>query len=191
MKTEAEEVLEIVSEAITKNRKRLMWFGIISLILGVIGTFMSTIITMTSVIMLGIFVIIIGIIFFIEVFSAPKWKGKLFSFVIATLYIISGAIMIGNPMGSAVSFTLFIAIILIVLGIARIIIAFQVKNQTDGWIWIIFSGILNILLGVMIYAQWPESGLWVIGLFVSIDLIIQGINAIILSRIANEMVEEK
>jgi uncharacterized membrane protein HdeD (DUF308 family) len=64
----------------------------------------------------------------------------------------------------------------------RIIAGFQVKGELDGWGWMVFAGILNIILGLLIYAQWPASGLWVIGLFISIELIIQGINAIVLSR---------
>jgi len=191
MNSEAKELLTLVSNAITKNRKRLMWFGIISLILGTIGIFISTIITMTSVIVWGIFVIMAGVIFFIEAFSAPQWKGKLLSFLIAILYIFSGIIMVSDPMGSATWFTLFIAFFLIVMGIARAIISFQVKDQTGAWLWILLGGLLNVLLGAMIYAQWPESGLWVIGLFVSIDLMVQGMNAIILSQVADEYVENK
>jgi uncharacterized membrane protein HdeD (DUF308 family) len=46
----------------------------------------------------------------------------------------------------------------------------------------VFSGVLNIILGMLIYVQWPYSGLWIIGLFISVELMIQGFNAIVLSR---------
>ncbi|MBE8233040.1 MAG: hypothetical protein HAW67_04835 [Endozoicomonadaceae bacterium] len=64
--------------------------------------------------------------------------------------------------------------------------AFQIKDRSSGWGWVAFGGVINIILGVMVYQQWPASGLWVIGMFISIELIIQGINAITLSRIEKD-----
>lgn len=86
-----------------------------------------------------------------------------------------------NPAESAVWFTLFIAAFLIVVGVMRIVIGFQMKDEISGWGWMVFGGLLSIVLGVLIYMEWPFSGLWVIGLFISVELIIQGINGIALS----------
>ena len=76
------------------------------------------------------------------------------------------------------------------IGVMRIIMAFQVKNKTQGWAWVAFGGVLNIVLSVLVYMQWPESGLWVIGMFISIELIINGINAITLSGITKRVQKE-
>ncbi len=55
-------------------------------------------------------------------------------------------------------------------------LGFQQRNEVKGWFWVVFSGITSVILGVLIFAEWPISGLWVIGLFVSIELILQGIS---------------
>ena len=183
---ETTNIAQEISGAVTKNRKRLMGFGILSLILGIVGTFMSVTMTMTSIILFGILIVIGGVIFLVEAFSAPKWKGKLLNLFIALLYIFAGAIMIVNPAGSAVWFTLFIAAFLIVVGVTRIIVGFQIKDEISEWGWMVFGGILSIILGILIYAQWPLSGLWVIGLFISIELIVQGVNSIVLSRVIKQ-----
>jgi uncharacterized membrane protein HdeD (DUF308 family) len=176
----------IVAGMVTQNRKRLMGYGILSIILGFIGIYLSTAMTMTTILFMGIFLIIIGIIFLIETFSAPDWKGKFLNLALSILYIGGGVVTVLNPVSTAIWFTLFLAVFLTMIGVLRIIMAFQIKDRTDAWSWIAFGGLLNIILGVLVYMQWPASGLWVIGLFISIELIIHGFNAIVLSRIVKE-----
>jgi len=176
----------LVSGMVTKNRKRLMGYGILSLIFGFVGLYMSTLMTVSTILVLGIFILIVGIIFMVESFSSPDWQGKLLNLGLAILYIAAGVVTIMNPVAAAVWFTLFLAIFLAMIGVLRIIMAFQIKNQSPAWAWVAFGGLLNIVLGVLVYSGWPQSGLWVIGMFISIELIIHGINAIILSRIVRK-----
>ena len=183
MSKETEYLKEVVAGAVTQNRKRLMGFGILSLILGIIGTFMSVAVTMASMMIFGILFIVAGVVFLIDSFSAPEWKGRLWGLLISLLYVAGGIVMVMYPAGSATWFTLFIAAFLIMIGVTRIFMGFRVKDLISSWGWMVFSGILSIILGMMIYAEWPVSGLWVIGLFISVELIMQGINAIMLSRV--------
>ena len=174
----------------TKNRKRLMGYGILSIIFGFIGLYMSTVMTITTILILGIFMLIIGIVFMIESFSSPDWQGKLLNLVLSVFYTGAGIVSIINPVGSAVWFTLFLAVFLGMIGVLRIVMAFQIKNKSRAWSWVAFGGLLNIILGTLVYMGWPQSGLWVIGMFISIELIIHGFNAIVLSRIVKETQKE-
>jgi len=187
METSTENLGNRISDAVTQNRKRLMGFGILSLIFGIIGLYMSVAMTMASILILGIFVLIAGFAFLVEAFSAPDWKGKLMYVLLALLYIIGGGVIVMNPAASAVWFTLFLAIFFIVIGIFRIIAAIMAKNEVSSWGWILFVGIINIVLGIMIYTHWPVAGLWVIGMFISIELMVRGIDAIILSRVIKKI----
>ena len=180
----------MASGMVTKNRKRLMGYGILSVIFGFVGIYMSTAMTITSILIIGILMLIVGIVFIVESFSSPSWKGKLLNLLLSILYVGAGIVTISNPLATAVWFTLFLAIFLGIIGVMRIIMAFQIRNRTRGWGWVASGGILNIILGVLVYLQWPESGLWVIGLFISIELIIHGINAITLSSIVKEAQKE-
>jgi uncharacterized membrane protein HdeD (DUF308 family) len=175
---------------VTKNRKRLMGYGILSVIFGFVGLYMSTYITISSILIVGIFLLIMGVVFIVEVFSAPDWKGKRLNLALSILYTAAGLVMVVNPVASAVWFTLFLAVFLAMIGVLRIIMAFQIKSQTRAWAWVAFGGMLNIILGVLVYMGWPQSGLWVIGMFISIELIIHGFNAIVLSRIVKETQKE-
>ncbi len=184
------DIESLATGMVTKDRKRLMGYGILSVIFGLIGLYMSTIMTMTTILILGIFMLIIGIVFIVESFSSPDWQGKLLNFGLSILYMGAGVITIANPVAAAVWFTLFLAIFLAMIGVLRIIMAFQIRTRTRAWAWVAFGGVLNIILGVLVYMGWPESGLWVIGMFISIELIIHGFNAIVLSRIVKEAQKE-
>jgi len=172
---------------VTRNRKRLMGYGILSVIFGLVGLYMSTAMTITSILVMGIFILIVGVVFIVESFSAPDWQGKILNLALSVLYIGAGVVTISNPVATAVWFTLFLAIFLAMIGLLRIIMAFQIKSETKAWSLVAFGGLLNIVLGVLVYMHWPDSGLWVIGLFISIELILHGINAIAFSTVVRDV----
>ena len=68
-------------------------------------------------------------------------------------------------------------------GIFKIIMTMRVRDH-DGWGWLLASGILSVTLGVLIWAQWPASGLWVIGLLVGIQLLFTGWSLVMLALAA-------
>jgi len=75
--------------------------------------------------------------------------------------------------------TMLIAIYFLVDGISEIIAAFKIKPD-QGWGWVLFNGIIAVLLGFMIWRQWPVSGAWAIGILVGIHILITGWSMIIL-----------
>jgi uncharacterized membrane protein HdeD (DUF308 family) len=87
--------------------------------------------------------------------------------------------MVTNPARAAVTLTLLIAIILIIAGLFRLFVAFSTPLHHRGWL--ILNGAISIILGVMIWDAWPVSGLWVIGLFIGIDMIFDGWTEIMLA----------
>ena len=88
------------------------------------------------------------------------------------LYGILGFMMLTKPGLAASVFTLLLASMLLVGGLFRVI--FATSTHFHGWFWTLISGGINLLLGLMIWQEWPEASLWVIGLFVGIDLIFTG-----------------
>ncbi len=69
--------------------------------------------------------------------------------------------------------TLILGASLVASGIMRIILAFSMKRETP-WIWVALSGVITVLLGALILARWPVSSLYILGLFLGIDLIMAG-----------------
>ncbi len=99
--------------------------------------------------------------------------------------MVAGAIVIWNPVLGALTLTLMVAIALLVIGVLRCIMAFQVRPAGNWWL-LLLSGLLSIVLGVMIYQQLPTSGIWVLGLFFAIELLSEGIAFIALALAARK-----
>lgn len=176
------------TEAINEIGKKWGWFvgiGIILVILGTIGIGATFALTLTTVTFFGFLILIGGGFQLVDAFQHKGWS--LIGYIlIALLYIAVGYIMVKNPLLASTTLTLFIAWALIAIGIMRLVIAFRLKGVA-GWIWTLIGGIAAIVLGIMILNQWPESGLWVIGMFIAIELIFNGWGLIMLGLSAKKL----
>jgi uncharacterized membrane protein HdeD (DUF308 family) len=178
----------VLSSGIDEVREHSTWFlviGIALVILGMIAIGYAVEMTIVSVVFLGWLLIIGGIFEVIHGFSRRQWSGFFINLLAGVLYAVAGGVMIANPALAAVSLTLLIAIILIVAGVFRLIVAFSTPLHHGGWL--ILNGVISILLGIMIWNSWPVSGLWVIGLFIGIDMIFDGWTEIMLALTARRL----
>jgi uncharacterized membrane protein HdeD (DUF308 family) len=177
MSATSETTLTALQGAIFGDLKRnwgwLLALGIICIILGTIGFYMTFALTLASVQVFGILILAGGVLQLLDAFTCKGWKGVLWHVLIALLYLGAGAVMLYDPLLASKFLTLVIAALLIAVGVARFIIGLQLR-PADGWYWPVLSGLISSLLGGMIIAQWPLSGLWVIGLFVAIELVVNG-----------------
>ena len=156
-----------------KNWGWLLALGILLLILGFIGLGMEIALTIASVLFLGILLLIAAVAQIIHAFKGKGWKSISLHILNAILYGVAGVVMISRPLFASIVFTLALGFIILVVGIVRIVMAFHIKGM-KGWGWPLVGGIISIILGLLIIAQWPISGLWVIGLFVAIEMIVSG-----------------
>jgi uncharacterized membrane protein HdeD (DUF308 family) len=176
----------LAAAALAKGWGWLLALGIISLILGVVGLGMTATLTIVSVIFFGVLLLVGGVVQLVEAFKHSGWKSTFWHVLIALLYIVGGIILVGDPVGGSVALTLVVAAMLVASGLFRAIVAFQAKGVA-GWGWLLFGALLSILLGLMILASWPVSGLWVIGLFIAIELIINGWSCVIMALVGRRM----
>lgn len=156
-----------------KNWGWLLAFGIFSIILGTIGLGMTFMLTELAVVFFAALLIIGGVFQILDALKCQGWKSTIWHVLIALLYIGVGVYMSIHPVVAAVSLTLVVGAMLIASGIVRTIMAFQVKPAA-GWYWPLISGIISLVLGGLILAEWPQSGLFIIGLFITIELIFNG-----------------
>jgi uncharacterized membrane protein HdeD (DUF308 family) len=170
---------------IAKNWKWLLALGILFIILGTIGLGLTFLLTIVKVLFLGVLLLIGGAAQLIEAFKHKGWKSLLWNILIALFYLGAGVLVIYDPVGVSIALTLVLAFALIAIGIFRIIMALQFKLAQVRWMTLL-SGIASIVLGALILAQWPVSGLWVIGLFVAIELIIHGWSYVFIALAARQ-----
>jgi len=151
----------------------MLALGILYLVMGVIGLYMTGALTLASVLFFGIMLLIGGIGQIIDTFSCKGWKSVVWHILIALAYLVAGAILIYDPVGGALALTFVVAAMLLASGIMRIIMAFQLRG-TGSSLWLGLGGVASIVLCVMIFSGWPYTGLFAIGLFVAIELIVAG-----------------
>jgi uncharacterized membrane protein HdeD (DUF308 family) len=166
-------------------RKKWGWFvalGIVLIIGGTVALGMAFLTSVFSVFFLGWLMIAGGILEAVHAFGCKKWSGFFLDLLTGLLYVVVGFMCIANPGATAVALTLLIAMFLIFGGIFRVVVALIVRYQ--NWGWVLLHGVINLLLGVFIWQQWPLSGLWVIGLFVGIDMILNGWSLVMLGLAA-------
>jgi uncharacterized membrane protein HdeD (DUF308 family) len=147
--------------------------GIVYLLAGFVALGSVAMATVASVFVVGVMMIIAGVAEMFSAFQFKSWGKFLLWVLLGALYIIAGFVTFENPLLAAALLTLILGVSLVASGIMRIILAFSMKQETP-WIWILLSGVITLLLGLLILAHWPFSSLYVLGLFLGIDLIMAG-----------------
>jgi uncharacterized membrane protein HdeD (DUF308 family) len=147
--------------------------GVVYLLAGFIALGSVAMATVASVLVVGVMMIVAGVAEVISAFQVKSWGKFLLWVLLGVLYIIAGFVTFENPLLAAALLTLILGASLVASGIMRIILAFSMKQETP-WIWILLSGVITVLLGLLILAHWPVSSLYILGLFLGIDLIMAG-----------------
>ena len=147
-------------------------FGIVLMVLGIVAVVRSTTATIASMVFFGWLLVFSSVIQFVEAFMVGRWEGFFLHLLIAILFGIVGLLMVVRPVITAEALTFLMSVFFLLGGLYQLVAA--VWTHLPGWGWQALNGIIAAVMGVLILAQWPVSGLWVIGLFVGIDLIFYG-----------------
>ena len=183
-----------IPDSVLDERHRLrdhwLWFLLAGIALVVIGSLaigwacIGTV-TLAATWLFGVLLLAAGITEMIQAFSAPRWSGTLMRVLLGVLYIAVGLMIVDDPGESALILTKIISIFLIVGGLFRIVAA--LFTRFEGWGWILLNGVVTLFLGILVYKQWPESALWFIGLYIGIDMIVNGWGYIMLAILLKRM----
>jgi uncharacterized membrane protein HdeD (DUF308 family) len=166
-------------------RQRWGWIlalGIVLIVLGAIAIGSSMLMTVATMMFVGWLMIFGGVLEAAHAFTCQAWSGFFVDLLSGILYAVAGFFIIANPAASALALTLVIALYLVFSGIFRIVIT--LVRRFEHWPWFLLHGVVNLVLGVAIWRQWPLSGLWVIGLFVGIDMLFNGWSLVMLAVLA-------
>ena len=147
--------------------------GVVYVIAGFVALGSIMIATVASVLIVGVMMIVAGVAELINAFQIKSWGKFLIWALLGVLYIVAGFVTFENPLLAAVVLTLILGASLVASGIIRVIIGFSMKRETP-WMWVALSGAITLLLGLLILARWPINSVYILGLFLGIDLIMAG-----------------
>lgn len=162
-----------------KNRGWFLALGILLIIAGTLAIIYDVAATLLSVLFFGWLLMIMGVIEAVQSFWQPKWGGVFLHLMVGTLAAVVGFHLVTSPMAGALVLSLVMAIYFMLAGIFRAVTA--IAMRFPNWGWVLLSGVVTFILGVFIKSQWPMSGLWIIGLFIGIDMIFSGWSYVMLA----------
>jgi uncharacterized membrane protein HdeD (DUF308 family) len=168
---------------LSRHWKWLLAVGILSVILGTVGLGMTWLLTLASVVYFGVLLIVIGVAQLLQTFKSAGWKSTFLQILIGLLYLAAGIMVVSRPLLASLTLTWALGFALIVVGVMRIVVGVQHRG-TSGWGGGVVGGIITLLLGLLILARWPSDALWVIGLFLAIELIVNGYTQILVALAA-------
>jgi uncharacterized membrane protein HdeD (DUF308 family) len=176
-----------------KNSGLLIFLGVLTVIFGVMAIGAPLIMGVAVSMFVGFLLLGSGIARIVHAIKSRQWGTGFWGTIIGLLGVAAGLLMIFRPMVGLMTLTLLLAIYFLVDGICEIIAAFKIKPD-QGWGWVLFNGVIALLLGIMIWRQWPVSGAWAIGVLVGVHILITGWTMIVLGTGARRIagtVEDK
>ena len=150
----------------------LLFLGILMVILGTVALFLIPAATIGTALVLGWLLVISGVMEMIHAFRVRRWGGLFLHLIGGVLGILIGLLIVTHPIAGAVVWTLLLASFMVVIGLFRLVAAISLRFP--NWGWAVFDGIITLGLGILLWAQWPWSGIWFLGLAVGISLILRG-----------------
>ena len=169
-----------LAAALKNSWKWFLVLGALFIVLGFIGLSATFFMTMTGVMLFGAMAICGGVVNFIYSFRASGWPSRSFLVFMSVIYVLAGILMVSHPVIASEMLTLLIGVSLLLTGFLRCFIAVQ-NRVSVSWGWVLASGLLAVVLGIFILAQWPESSFFIIGLFISIEFIMNGLGITLLA----------
>jgi uncharacterized membrane protein HdeD (DUF308 family) len=164
-------------EAMRETVKRYStWYlleGVLLVIAGVVALAYPYLASVTLVFLLGWILIISGVLQAIGLIGAKDVPHFWLQLISAALAVVIGVLLLRNPDAGLLVMTVLLIVFFIVEGVSKIIFALNIRPVT-GWIWVLLSGVIGILLGAYLWSNMPLSSEWVLGVLLGIQLIVEG-----------------
>ncbi len=162
-------------------RGKWVWLVALGVALIVLGTILlgsPVIATLATVTVLGALILVGGGMEVVGAFWCQEWSGFFLALLSGILGVVVGLMLLSNPIEGGITLTILLASFLFVGGIFKVVAA--LAHRFGGWGWLLLSGVIDVVLGVLIWRELPMTGLTIIGVLVGISLIFRGVSWLML-----------
>lgn len=168
--------------------EHLHWLGIALIALGLAAVLTPAVAGSALVIVIGFILLIAGIVPIVRELKAEASMEKSMGLILGIITALTGIAVIGHPLFGLAFLTLLLVIYFVAEGIWKIVVSFRYKSAT-GWKWLLTSGVLSLIFGLLIWSQWPVSGLWAVGVLVGVNLLGTGLALVTLASTLNKSLD--
>ena len=176
-----------LSSAIHAHWKLFLAEGIVMLVLGLLAIAVPEVASLAIAVLIGWLFFVGGIFRTISVWQHRTMPGFGWSLAAAILAIILGLILLLRPVAGVLTLTIVLVAFFILEGISAILLAIEHRRHLPSWGWVLFSGLVDLLLAFLIWDGWPSSAGWAIGLLVGINMVFVGVSLIMTALAARTM----
>jgi len=169
-----------VSDQINKNYNGSLLTGILLIVLGIVALALPTFSTIFAETWFAIILISAGAAKLAYAFQTRNNGGFVWKLFLSVLYIATGIMLFVYPLTGVITLTLLLGSFLLTEGVFELILAFGLRPQ-QNWTWVLIDGIITLLLGAMIWFQWPFNAPWLMGTLVGASILFTGISRVMLS----------
>ena len=170
----------------------ILW-GVALIILGMLAVGSPFIAAVAVNVVIAWLIVLAGVVHLTVAFHKREAGSLIWRLLVGLAYVCFGVYLIARPAVGVASLTLVLASLFLLEGILNLALFFRAR-PLRGSSWVLIDGIITLLLGLMIYAQWPSSSAWAIGTLVGVSMIISGVTRVMLSlsvRKATDTIETK
>lgn len=174
------------SDHIRSNSGWFLFLGILFIIGGIFAIVSPFIATLFVTTFIGAALAIVGIMQVIQAWQMRSWGGFLWQLLIGLALLAGGVAIWWNPFVGALTLTLFVGAMFVAKGVFQLILGLQMRPHTGSG-WVITSGVIALVAGVLIYLQWPFSALYLLGTLAGISLIFSGWSYVMIGTAARRV----
>jgi uncharacterized membrane protein HdeD (DUF308 family) len=157
-----------------------IWIAVIVILAGLLAIILPIVGGIAVTLIVGWILTLVGLLHLAFAFGARGAGARIWELLLGVVYVVAGFYLIFHPILGLTALTLLLASYLLIKGILELVQYFQ-THPRRGVTWLILDGVINIVLAVIIWSQWPFSSLWVIGTLVGISIVFSGISRLMLS----------
>jgi uncharacterized membrane protein HdeD (DUF308 family) len=180
-----------VWDAMAAHWKLFMFQGVAMIVLGVLAVLVPMGATLVIELFIGWLFLVSGVVGLIALFSVHNTPAFLWGLLTAALSVVAGGLLIANPVAGALSLTFVLAALFVVEGVFQIATSFGYRHvMAASWVWLLVSGIADLLLAAIIFIGWPISAAWALGLIVGVNLLTSGWG-LVMAALAGRRAAEK
>ena len=172
--------------AVRQASKVSIAFGAVLSVLGIFAVLAPLFTGVAVTVLVGMLLLVAGSVEIVFAFKAGSFGKGVLRFIFGGLGVLAGVVIMATPGRSLVVLTYVLAVFFVAGSVIDIILALKLRPE-EGWGWLLFSGIVSIVLGGLIIGQWPVSGTWAVGLYIGIRMLMHGWILMALGRTGQEM----
>lgn len=178
-----------VADAIARHWKLFLFEGLALMVLGLLAAALPQVTTLAIEILVGALLVAGGGLRLIALLRARRTPGHVWSLLMAALAIGLGLVLLAKPLAGVLTLTIVLIALFLVEGIGSIFIALDQRRHLSNWGWVLLSGLVDLALAALIWAGWPASAAWALGLLFGINLFFLGLSLTMMALAARTLAQ--